>query len=136
MKYALALAVLLSSEIAWGDDKEYSLQLTEMSVEYFQYESRRDAYFPTHGPKDWVGGSKVRYTLGALKYFYWSNELHFSYDNSPQVREGGWAYEIGVKPFKWLDVYKSHHSRHSFEQVGSTRFPVEDAYGFRLNLIN
>ncbi len=135
MKYALALAALLSSEVAWGDD--YSLKLTEFSIEFYQYEGRRDPYFPDHKSEDWVGGSKTKYTLGAMKYFYFSNTLHFEYDNSPQVRSGGWIWEAGVRPFEWLEIYRHHWSRHSFEYISTSvhRFPVEDAYGFRLNLI-
>ena len=136
MKYALALAALLSSEVAWGDD--YSLKLTEFSVEYYKFEGRRHSYFPDHKSTDWVAGSKVNYTLGVFKHLYWSNTLHFEMDNSVQIRSGGWLYELGAKPFKWLDIYRHHHSQHSFEAVNSNgqRFPVSDAYGVRLNLIN
>lgn len=130
------IIVLISSEIAWGEG-EYSLKLTEFNLEVFQYDGRRDPYFPDHHESDWVGGSAVNYTLGVMKYLYFDNTLHFEYDNSPQVRSGGWRFEIGASPFSWLDIYRHHHSRHSFEYINTSvrRFPVEDAYGIRLNLI-
>ncbi len=137
MKLLLLVILLISADIAWGDDEEYSLKLTEMSVEYYKFDGRRDSYFPEHDERDWVAGSKVNYTLGVLKYFYWFNSLHFEMDNTPQIRSGGWEFEAGIKPFKWLDIYKHHHSQHVFEAVNSDgqRFPVVDSYGVRLNLV-
>lgn len=147
MKNLLTLITLLTvacgADIAWGEDTLFGqntkiLSLDEFSVEYFQYQARRDAYYPDYKTEGhWVGGSRVNYTLGIMRGLYMSNTLHFSYDNTPQVREGGWIYEAGVRVFKWLDVYKWHHSRHGMEykHPDGLKFPVTDTYGVRFNLI-
>ena len=44
MRSLILVLTLLSADLAWG----YSLKLSEFNVEYYQYEGRRDAYYPDY----------------------------------------------------------------------------------------
>jgi hypothetical protein len=149
MRNLLALAVLLivacKGDIAWGqstlfDPNTKFVTLEDMSVEYFKYETHRDAYYPDYPAQGrWEGGSRVNYTLGLLRGFYWRNTLFFSYEKQgAQIRDAGWDWEAGVRVVRWLDLYKYHRSSHGLEYVhpDNLRFPVTDTFGFRIKLVH
>lgn len=109
------------------------LSVDKFYIEYRNYTALRDPYFP--GKEDWKRRGEFHFNLGLLNSrIYMENNLHLTMD-STQVREAGWEYTVGVRTFKWLDIVKYHHSRHSLEAVQSQRFPVEDSYGVRIFFI-
>lgn len=65
---------------------------------------------------------------------YWKNRVHGEMDTS-QFRLVGWEFEAGIRAGP-LEFYRAHHSQHILDsQHPWMRFPVQDAWGVRLQLI-
>lgn len=111
------------------------LNVQEFSIEHLQYEALRDPYFPDHGQRDWVNRVNVNFKLGLFRYFYYDSEIFLAMDRSPQVRSAGLEYRAGLKVLPWLDLVKYHMSRHTLEEARPYRFPVADAFGFKIYFI-
>lgn len=145
-KYIILLALIML--VTWARKcaaAEYSLMLphlSEMDIEYFRYHGQyRDPYFVDDQGQyiQMRDGAAVNFTLSLLGPLYWKNRIHMDNDartNTP--RHVGWDWEGGIHvPYLPLDIYQHHHSRHGLEYQSpyETKFPVEDSYGIRLQLI-
>lgn len=70
-----------------------------------------------------------------LGSFFWRNTVHSQTDES-QYRLVGWNWEIGVKPFSWLEISRWHFSRHTLDSQNPTWTGgwKEDGWVFRFFL--
>jgi hypothetical protein len=119
------------------NDTSYRLfKVEEFSIEHLQYEAYRDPYHPDYGQTDWNFKDNINFKISLLGSIYWQNRLHMSMDKiDHQIKDAGWEHTLGIEIFRWLDIVKYHHSRHVLEESRPYRFPVEDSYGFKINLI-
>jgi hypothetical protein len=119
------------------NDTSYRLfKVEEFSIEHLNYQANRDPYFPEHSQTDWQFMDNFNFKISILGSFYWQNRFHMSMDKPDhQIKSAGWEHTMGLEVFKWLDLVKYHHSRHVLEESRPYRFPVTDAWGFKINLI-
>jgi len=139
LKYLAALVLLTPSTLSaaplFGGSDYRLVEVQEFSLEHLQYEALRDPYFPDHSQTDWTHRVNVDFKLGLFRYFYFDSEIFMAMDRSPQVRSAGLEYTMGLEIFPWLDFTKYHMSRHTLEESRPGKFPVADAYGFKIHFI-
>ncbi len=129
LKLFTLVLMMMSSDFALA-------KITEMSLEVRQMKTLRHAYYPEK--RDWTGfvGLNWKWQKGGV---YWDNQTAF-YGDSSQVRHIFWEYEMGYS-FKHVDLFYYHKSEHiadsNPQDVGSSdRFPLEDSFGVRINLLH
>lgn len=129
MKYVAAL-ILLSSLNTYAFDL---IETDEVSVQYksFKSGSRDPLFWDSHPNQELT--LKVNTTF--LKYFFWNNEVHGATDEN-QFHTVGWHYQVGLRPFSWLDVQMEHHSQHILDNAYPYGgFPVQDSLGVTIYLV-
>ena len=96
----------------------------------------RDSYFP--GKRDWRGYAGLNWDISLWKYVFWDNKTYF-YGDDAQVRKIGWQYDLGLR-FEAVDIFYHHLSEHDADhgkdETGRIeKFPLENSYGIRINLL-
>jgi hypothetical protein len=118
------------------------VQVLNLDLEYLKLdEQNRDPYRPEE-TGNWGHQVALVWDLGITKWAYWNNRVHTeTLHNSASVHTVGWQWEIGLRPFSFLDLMWMHHSRHVMEREPERRFdtqnqfPVTDGYGIRIHLL-
>lgn len=123
------IIALLLSQSASAEVKQLSLELRHTKV-------FRDPYFPDKS--DWLGYVGLNWDTMFWEMLFWNNKTYFYGDRS-QVRKIGWEYDLGLR-FDAVDVFYHHRSEHDADhgpaETGRiSRFPLEDSYGIRINLL-
>lgn len=121
------------------------VRVTNLSIEAARYYNYRNPYFLLENDRHqkFLGRTNLRLDIGLLPrddptehILYWHNNIHGSVDQeSKEYREVGWEFEMGSRINRYFDVFYYHHSEHVLEQERSYKFPLEDSYGIRINLI-
>lgn len=112
-----------------------TFELERMSVEYHRFKAgTRHPMFAPHEPL------KERIALATDFRLWWEFHFHSTVHGETteqQFRGVGWAFELFVRPLPWVETGVRHHSRHNLDQptVSPGRFPVEDSWFVRLNLV-
>lgn len=143
MRLILSLFLGLLTTHAQGGELYYEnfciLCVDELSMEFTEIKNKRDPYFPKHEVEgSWRHGLALNWDVRAFEKIYWTNRAYFDTDHA--VRHIGWKYELGINPFKNLDVFWQHHSQHIAEGVAPGEkpdsFPLDDRFGIRVYFIN
>lgn len=104
----------------------------------------RDPIAPQYNCGSWTGRAEVLFNFSILDYMYWNNVVHTEGIES-QVKTVGWQWELGLRLHEQFFLFHRHHSRHLMEeesmrwvdkdnQIRDSRYPLENSYGFRLNI--
>ena len=119
------------------------LDVEDISMEASKFDCNREPMTPDIPCTDYLYRMAFRVDLRLLEVGYFRNNVHTEALES-QVKTVGWEYEIGLRVFPWLDIFRHHHSRHVMEgeqprvwdidrqALREVRYPVEDSYGIRL----
>lgn len=68
-------------------------------------------------------------------WLYMRHKIHGA-TTKKQFHWVGWQFDIGTRPFKWLELGFRHHSQHTLDGPSpGYRFPVEDSIFVRLNVL-
>lgn len=144
MKSYILVLALLAAQTSNADDFKL-LDVSELSVTYKNFlDGGRDPLITSNGlsGKEPGLGLELRFTVDVLKYLYVANQVHSMTDSGldgtgGQFRTVGWEYECGLRVAPFLNVFFYHHSQHLLDTTYQhDAYPVQDAFGFRLNLIS
>lgn len=107
------------------------MKVEELSVEHKKYTTRRDPYYYEDS---WQNQSTINLRLGIMKVMYFNAKLNCETMVDP-VRAISTEYTAGVRITKWLDVIKYYSSEHVLDHNSPSRFPIQSAYGIKVNII-
>lgn len=116
------------------------LDVDQFYIEYEQFKGRRDPYLPEFNDR-WRDRTNVKFNVNILGALYFDSRIHMESLDNGTYKSGGWEWFVGARLFSWADIFFHHHSQHVFEKnvpsvEGKNTFPVEDAYGIRIKLID
>lgn len=119
------------------------IEMEHLDFEAYQFENNRDGYAPykdhrnAEGQEHWVNGAAMHWNVILAEYdrwaLYWHNRVHMGNTNV-QVRQAGWEWEFGAHLTEKFDLFWYHHSQHILEAKTQERYPLQNFYGFRINL--
>jgi hypothetical protein len=133
MKYLYLLAFLPC--VAKADFHMFTLQELSLTGKVFKEGSRDPLIDDAHLENREIG-QEVSLNMNidvAGPYLYWNNHVlsytdRWTSDHRPgQFRLVGWEFEVGARPFEWLEVGYYHFSKHLLDYEYPTKFPVLDA---------
>jgi hypothetical protein len=128
-----------------SDCAPHLLEPKDIYIDAYRSDKVRDTYLsPLDATLDY--GAIFNVDADILKWrgygIYWNNKLFFDQERkSHHIKHGGWHYEVGAvifrtkisdRYFSKIELFKSHESRHIFEETRTVKFPVYDRTGVRL----
>lgn len=138
--------LLHTNNLVWAAEEQHHamrwkhpIEVNNLSIEYYRYQKGfRDPYLVGNDgvPIQLRDGSALILDWSILGRIYWNNRFHMATDESARVRHAGWEFETGIHLWQ-IDLFRYHHSQHGLEYINpyGASFPVQDAFGIRLNLI-
>ena len=130
MNKLMMLLMLLISGQAYATEWRL-LDLDRVSIEYARIEDYRD-FFYTEDRDQLEHRGQFDIDVRMLQYGYLRNQINLL-GTKQQVRGGGWEFEGGVQPSKYIDLFYHHLSQHVFERERQdASYPLRNYYGIRL----
>ena len=143
MKFLMLFLLLFSSKAFSQNQSILSniklLDVDQFYIDYEQFRNRRDPYLYEYNDR-WRDRTTVKFDISLLGALYFDSRLHMETLDTGTFKSGGWEWYAGIRVASWLDAFMHHHSQHVFEKNvvtvdGKNTFPVEDAFGIRIKLI-
>jgi hypothetical protein len=121
-------------------------ELKALSFELSSFHNKRDPFLPEYDILSRLPGDPNTETWSYLialqaKYdaittpsgsLYWNQDIvGLSTDN--QFRRVHWEFEWGIR-MKYVSIFHHHKSEHALD-IEVTKYPLEDRYGIRINLM-
>jgi hypothetical protein len=139
MKHILLLLVLVWGypAIAW---EFRPASLDKLSLDASRFGCNRDPMTPGIPCTDYKGRIQLNWDVGLLNdILKWENQIHTE-GTDAKLMAVGWQYRLVLPMPGGLELFMSHHSRHTMDHAQPTiagrdkpeRYPVEDAVGLRV----
>lgn len=136
--FLLAFAIVLSCQSTVANAK-----VTKLEVEIRQINAMRSTHFPQRADDiHWMKGYFDVKWHNNWQYFFWDNEIAL-YGSEIKVEYIWWDLDLGLHLTDNIDFLYHHKSEHWADRLSpwldaypKMTFPVEDSYGFRINLLD
>lgn len=119
------------------------INVDRLSLGITKFKGNRDPMTPDIPQDAYHGRMAMQLDLSVTRFLFWENNVHVeSVGDTPKTV--GWHWIAGIRATSWLDLIAEHHSRHVMDQAQERynpktgrreKFPVEDSYGVRINII-
>lgn len=106
------------------------MTLTDLSIQYDKLTSGgRFLESPSLPFRERIG---LNFGVDFTSFLFMRHNVHGA-TTVKQFAWVGWEFQLGVRPFNWLEIGYRHHSQHALDQPGpNSRFPVEDGVSVRV----
>lgn len=109
------------------------MTVTDLSIEYYKFKTGgRFLESPAEPFRE-----RIALNLGVdfTQYLFFKSKVHGA-TTKKQFAWAGWEFQMGVRPFRWLELGYRHHSQHALDQPSpGPRFPVEDGFALKVILL-